>query len=216
MSNIVSSIKIIDIFNKLNESSVDYILIRNISGELPNNLIVGKDIDILVKHEQLDNLRTFFEKNGFNELPHPHRGNIFLYGVKKFKFFKNQAKVLYDLNFHLVCRSLDAGQWIPLDQMVQESAWKNKRFVETAECKYWALSYEEEFITLIVRSIFDKKKFQDGYIKRIIELFDLVNMDDVKVKMNLIFFKYTDSLLNQIQDGQFKNILNNYISFMKY
>lgn len=216
MSNIVLSSQIIDIFNKLNKSQIDYILIRNISKELPNNLKIGKDIDILVKYEQIDDLRLFFEKNGFKKIPHPHRGNIFLYGVKKFQFYKDGSSVLFDLNFHLVCRSLDAGQWIPLDQTVQGSAWKSKRFETKNDFSYWALSYEDEFIALIVRSIFDKREFQKGYTERILELLKLVDIDDVKTKMNLIFFKYTDTLLKQVQNKQFNNIISNYISFREY
>lgn len=216
MNNLVASDQIIDIFDKLNESKIDYVLIRNICEELPNNLIVGKDIDILVRYEQLNDIKTFFSMNGFNEVPHPHRGNIFLYGVKKFKFFKNESNALFDLNFNLVCRSLDAGQWIPLDQIVQESAWKNKRYVAKDGFKYWTLSYEDEFITLIVRSIFDKKEFYDGYKERILKLLELINENDVRAKMNLIFFKYTDMLLEQIKNEEFSNIIENYISFKEY
>lgn len=213
---LVSNKSIIDIFDKLNTSKIDYVLIRNINEELPNNLAVGKDIDILVKHQKLDDLKIFFVKNGFKEIPHPHRGNFFLYGVKKFKFYKNYADVLFDLNFHLVCRSLDAGQWMPLDQIAQESAWANKRFETRKEFNYWSLSYEDEFITLIVRSIFDKREFQKGYIERILELFNLINIDNVKSKMNLIFFKYTNNLLRQVENNNFKNIINNYIGFKEY
>lgn len=216
MSYFISGTEIINVFNKLNEADLEYVLIRNINEELPNNLKIGKDIDILVKSEQLDRLRLFFNTNGFREYPHPHRSNIFLYGVRKFKFFKNEGEILFDLNFQLVCRSLDAGQWIPLDQMVQESAWKNKRLHVRGDFKYWTLSHEDELICLVVRSIFDKSKFEDGYKKRILELIELVDFDSVEFKMNLIFFKFTKKLLDQIRHNQFDNILDNYLSFREY
>ena len=130
MNNSILGSKIIELFNKLNESKLDYILIRNIKNELPNNLIIGKDIDILVDHNQLDDLKSFLKENSFKEILHPHRSNVFLYGVKKFKFYRNPDHILFDLNFELVCRSLDAGQWIPLDQVVQK-AWKIKGFTRT-------------------------------------------------------------------------------------
>jgi hypothetical protein len=216
MNNSILGCKIMEIFKKLNDSKLDYILIRNIKNELPNNLILGKDIDILVKHEQLGHLKSFLKDNSFKEIPHPHRHNIFLYGVKKFKFYRDPDYILFDLNFDLVCRSFDAGQWIPLDQVVQKSAWKNKRFHTDGEFMYWTLSYEDEFISLIVRSIFDKREFQVGYIERILNLYPLVNMNDVKYKMNLIFFSYTDNLIEQIKVKSFSNIIKNYIGFEEY
>ena len=81
---------------------------------------------------------------------------------------------------------------------------------------YWRLSYEDEFISLIVRSIFDKREFQLGYMERILDLYHLVNMDDVKYKMDLIFFNYTEKLIEQIKFKSFSNIISNYISFDKY
>ncbi len=40
--------ELINIFRLLNESSLPYILMRNINNELPSSLEVGKDIDILI------------------------------------------------------------------------------------------------------------------------------------------------------------------------
>jgi hypothetical protein len=214
--SLVESKLIVEIFDKLNLSDINYILIRNIDNELPNNLKVDKDIDILVKNEDIDKIYSFFKKNKFNRMPHPHRGGVFLYGVKKFEFFKNNYNILFDLNYHLVCRSLDKGQWMPLDQIIQRSAWINKRLVKTKELSYWTLSYEDEFITLIVRSIFDKKEFQQGYIFRIESLYLLIDKKDVTQKMSYIFFNYTPTLLKQVEKKEYSDIINNYISFKGY
>ena len=78
------------------------------------------------------------------------------------------------------------------------------------------MSYEDEFVTLIARSIFDKKEFQPGYIKRIDEIFELVDRNDVEVKFEKVFFKYTSYLLEQIENKKFDYIAKNYLEFKEY
>ncbi|NLO17466.1 MAG: hypothetical protein GX118_04680, partial [Arcobacter butzleri] len=109
------------------------------------------------------------------------------------------------------------GQWIPLDQIIQESAWKNKRFEQlTDDFGYWTLSYEDEFVCLISRSIFDKKEFQNGYIKRINELINLINKNDVTEKFNMVFFKFTPYLMSYIEKQNYDEIIKNYLQFKEY
>lgn len=216
MKNIIPGDYVINTFNNLNDSNLNYILIRNIAEELPNNLLLGKDIDILIKFEQFKDFKKKFLSHDFIELPHPHKNDVYLYGIKKFKFFRNQNNILFDLNFHLVCRSLDKGQWIPLDQEIQKSCWKNKIYVTKENFSYWKLGDEDEFIMLITRSIFDKKEFGQFYVKRILELLNTIEIQTVKHKMKLVFFNYTDFLLEQIYNKNFNNIITNYIKFRKY
>ena len=213
--NFIKSTEIINIFKLLNENKVEYILIRNINNELPDNLEIGKDIDLLV--EDREKIVKILKKNNFKKITHPHQNNIFLYGVEKFEFYKNDKELLFDLNFQIAVRSLDAGQWIPLDQKIQESTWKNKRFVQLEDdFGYWTLSYNDEFIILIARSIFDKREFQEGYIRRIDELKDQIDIEDVKEKMGLVFFKFTPYLLEMIEKKDYENIIKNYIQFKEY
>jgi len=213
----INSKAIIDIFKKLNESDIEYLLIRNINNELPYRLKKSKDIDILVSYEQKKKLYNFFQNNGFKKVPHPHRNNIYLYGAKKFEFLKNKDGLIFDLNYQLMCRSLNRGEWMPLDKKIQQSAWENKRFEKIDEnFGYWTLSYNDEFITLIVRSIFDKREFQEGYIKRIEVLKDKIDLKDVKEKMKLVFFKFTPYLLEMIKNKDYENIVKNYIKFKEY
>jgi len=205
-----------DLFSELNASNLSYILMRNISQELPYQLNHGKDIDLLVKYEELKRFTRILNDIGYKEVPHPHRGSVFLYGMKKFRFFRNKEGVLIDLNFKWCCRSLDAGQWIPLDEYLQISAWRNRVLADINGLKYWSFGVEDEFVSLIVRSVFDKKGFTRGYIERIIELRDVVSHIMVKERLCLIFFNYTESLMSQVTAGNFDNIIENYMRFRSY
>jgi len=209
--------EIISLFNKMNASDLQYILIRNINYELPQKLKMGKDIDLLVNYEDKNSILDFFLNNKFKEIPHPHRNDIYLYGVNKYLFLKNECGIVIDLNFQLAVRSLDAGQWIPLDQEIQKSVWDCKRFVQLKNnFGYWSLDYEDEFVFLISRSIFDKKEFQTGYIDRINELLSLIDQDRVFLKLKKIFFNYTPHLLEQIKNRDYLNIFGNYLKFSDY
>ena len=214
--NLVNSNEIINTFELLNKNSIKYILLRNINNELPSKLEMGKDIDILIDKKDENKIVSFFKKNGYVSIPHPFKNDIFLYGVDRFEF-KYNNNILFDLNFQIAVRSLDAGQWIPLDRKIQESAWDNRRFEQiTEKFGYWALSFEDEFICLVARSIFDKKEFQSGYVKRIEELKSKINIIDVEKKLKLIFFKYTPNLFKQINNKDYKNIIKNYLQFNEY
>ena len=109
---------IIDIFNNLNAAGLKYILIRNINSKLPNNLRIGKDIDLLVPHNERSKFIIFLIEKGFTNIRHPFCNDIFLYGTNKFEKFVNKDNMLLDLNYQLACRSLNAGEWIPLDYKI--------------------------------------------------------------------------------------------------
>ena len=207
---------IIDIFNKLNTSGFEYILIRNINNELPGSLRIGKDIDLLINHNERRKFINFLKANGFKGISHPHQHDRFLYGVKVFEFFVNKYNVLLDLNYQLACRSLNAGEWIPLDHKIQDSAWKNKVIYKIDNFTYYSLGMEDEFVALVTRSIFDKKKFQNGYMERIDELMKLIDVNEVIAKFQLIFFKFTSVLLSMLKERQYKVILDRYLSFSEY
>jgi hypothetical protein len=207
---------IIDVFNKLNAAGLDYILIRNINSELPSSLRIGKDIDLLVHYKDRRKFINFFVERGFKSIKHPHCDNIFLYGANKFEKFVNKDNVLLDLNYQLTCQSLNAGEWIPLDHKIQDSAWKNKKINKNDKVTYYSLGTEDEFVVLVTRSIFDKKEFQKGYIEKIDELINVIDVNDVIAKFQLIFFKFTSVLLSMLKKRQYEMILHQYISFSEY
>lgn len=214
----IDSKELINIFRLLNQSNLNYILMRNINNELPVGLEIGKDIDILVNKKDEKEFINFFHKNNYMTIDHPFKYDTFLYGVDKFEFkYNNNNKILFDLNFQIAVRSLDKGQWIPLNQIIQESAWKHKRFEQLSnDFGYWTLSYEDEFICLVARSIFDKKEFQSGYINRIDEILKVIDKEDVLQKLNMVLFKFTPYLMKFIEEKDYDNIIKNHLEFKEY
>lgn len=204
-------------FEILNENQIDYLLLRNLDNELPGSLMSNKDIDIWVNPECKQKMEQVLKKHGWSRQIHPWDfGNnfIFLYSMDEFQMYrKNNLHI--DVCFQLCCRSLNAGEWFPLDEAIQMSVFRDRRRVNDKPWIY-QLSYENELLHLITRSIFDKKKFTTIYIKRIKYLMEKVDLNEFKKKIQLVFFKFTDTLIDLIQNDSFGEIRITYISFKNY
>jgi len=216
--NFIDSLEVVRFFNELNSSGLSYVLLRNIDNELPSNLQIGKDIDLLVRKNENDGFSNFLHSLHYISVDHPLKNDLYLYGVDCFEFKRNvKNHILLDLHYQIAVRSLDAGQWIPLDQMIQDSAWNNRHFHKSSEkFSYWTLSYEDEFITLLARSIFDKKTFKIGYLNRLNNLHSLIDFDKAVKKLERIFFKYTPALVANIKNYKFENLIDDYLRFKEY
>jgi hypothetical protein len=219
MSNdlFASSDQIIELFNLLNISDIDYVLLRNLNNELPNNLKLAKDIDILVRPSHKVRLISILCQNNWLKSIHPWNFGTnfqFLYSMDEFLFFSKQSLHL-DVCFQLCCRSLNAGEWFPLDILIQESVFKNKRIVQKEIITY-KLSYEDELIHLITRCVFDKKDFNNSYIERIEYLIEKVNIESFTYKIGKVFFKFTSQLIQLLKFKRYHDIRQNYITFINY
>ena len=176
---------VIDLFSLLNNENINYILIRNINNELPKSLPLNKDIDLMINEDEASNFKDLMQRNGWKQKKHPLGHFPFLYGLKPFEFyFKNGIHL--DICFQLACRSLNKGEWFPLDMQIQEDLWNNKLKILDSPWKY-QLSIEDEFVHLITRCVFDKKEFNNGYIERIEQLKKVIDH-------NIVFSKFEISI----------------------
>ena len=215
--SLVSGISVVELFDALNDSAQEYILMRNNLNELPDQLETGKDIDILIRWVERDQFFATLDKLGYRNLHHPHYENVFLYGVKKYEFFQNPENgIIVDVHFDLACRSLNAGEWIPLDQEIQLSAWENRQLIQFERMKAWMLGNEDLFVALIVRSVFDKKEFRIEYTAEIRRLLPLIQRNQVLEKLYLVFFKFAPLLLQMVEVGDFDHIVTTYMTYSDY
>ncbi len=218
--NYIPAQEIKDFFTQLNSSGIDYVLIKNIADELPNQLQDGKDIDILVKENQIKEFEKFMRSHNYKKRIHPYGKKVgwnFVYKLPESQFWKlnnNQFTLYIDVCFKLCCKSLMPKVWIPLDNYINENIWINKIFDE--ENNWWIMDNESQIVYLITRSVFDKKEFNSKYITEIEQRKNLLKNESVKLKLSKIFFKYTDSLIAQIENNNYDQIVNNYLTFKEY
>ena len=211
---------ILDFFEKLSSADILYVIIKNISDELPRHLKDRKDIDILVHESYVRQFEEFMAANNFNKCTPPlgrENGWNFAYQLPEYQFWKlNEDKyTLYiDASFKLSCKSLTPKTWIPLDKCINDDIWEKRIF--DSKNHWWIMDDETILIYLLVRSIFDKREFKEGYIKGIESRKAFLKNAGVQQKLSKIFFKGTNLLIEQVTAGHYDNIISNYLSFTDY
>lgn len=207
--------KIKDYFEKLNQEKITYIIRNNINDEIPGCLKAGKDIDLLVKKEDMDHFRRFMESLGYNGEIHSDNRQ-FLYGLTDSYMYQNKCDKdgfrVHVFN-QLSCKGL-LPFWIPLDKEIQKYAWDNK--VWNGSNQWWELDKDTMFTYLIVRCIFDKKSFSSEYIMDIEKYYLEIHYNIVKSFLGKIFFRYADRLFDLIGEKRYEEIVEDYLSFSDY
>lgn len=212
--------EILFVFQLFNDSKIEYALMTNNNDELPDNLLSGKDIDILVSPLQIELLDSILQKNNYIQIPHPKgksNGWGFSYGSIEHQKWKKQW-VEYDLEldiqFQLMCSSLQPNIWIPLDRSINEDAFKLRTFNSTLSC--YELDDETRLIYLIARCVFDKNTFNDIYIKEIEKRSGLLSDKSFQIKMKKVFFNYSERIIQLLCEKKYNDIIHDYITFKNY
>lgn len=205
-------------FEGLNKEGIDYVLIKNVGDELPNNLVIGKDIDILVHLESMHSFHSYISKHG-RKMLHPYgkeAGWINIYRLPEFEFWRlNTADDLFiDVSNKLSCHSLMPKIWIPLDNHIQTDLWKNKVFDN--ENGWWRIDDDILYVYLVSRCILDKRQFPDVYRKEINKQISKINKDKVTLYFEYVFFKFTCTLMKMLEEKDFDNIISAYIRCKDY
>lgn len=209
-------------FQQLNRDcpAVRYVLIKNINGELPERLKDGKDIDLLVKAEDREAFAEFMHTHGFQRKTPPlgrKNGWNFAYQLPEYEFWK-KLNVNYnfyiDISFRLCCKSLTPKTWIPLDACINEDLWKQRVWDE--KNNWWIMDDETTLLYLIVRSIFDKREFSEGYINGIEERLAFLDCERTQRKLRKVFFQYATRLTEQIRAKNYNGLIEDYLTFTDY
>lgn len=207
---------ILDLFTELEQNNIEYVLLRNLDGSIPEYYTGNKDIDLLVSPKSREAFRCFMHKKKWRQINHPcKRKNdfTFLYAMNPFEFYINKSMKL-DVCYQLSCRSTNAGEWMPLDRAINSGLWKQLR--RNQPFGWFELAEEYEFVHLLTRCIFDKKEFKVEYISRIDMLLLEGWGEKSKLKLDKIFFKFTEDLLNLLQQRRYGEIIDAYLHFTNY
>lgn len=192
-------------------SAVEFRVLYDL-GEIPEKLKEGKDIDILVRPKDVRTCASALRKLNFLEVVHPNIADIYIYGAPRRRMFMKQG-LYFDIHSRLVVRSLDAGQWLPLDAEIQNAAWDE---ADSSVCGASLLPAEVEFCYLIARCIFDKKSFPEAQHERISELAPIVDEALVHSFLSKVFFAFTPVLLSVIAAKKWEDIIPTYFKFKDY
>lgn len=213
----VPSNRIVAVLSSLAKQDIPYRLLRNIDNELPNKLKRGKDIDVLSPWNHRGRLDHFLREIGFCRVSHPLRGDKFLYSVHPFEFYRNSTSDFFiDVHFELACRSLNQGEWIPLDRAIQARAWEECGHHLIGDVTVIGLSPACECLHLLTRCVFDKRKFDLGYLRRIEELTAILSDAQLLGVLEPVFFKFSMCLLDLLRAKSYQEIIMSHLRFMDY
>lgn len=202
------------IFKLFEENSIDYIVLRGFS-EIPNEVTYYNDLDLLCTEKDKDKLANLFKILNYSFYKDSRITNTYLYHALPHFHYRNKEKDIHiDIVFNLSYRSPNKGEWVSVHEEVQESIWANK--VSVAQFWVFQPSYIDQFIHLICHSIFDKKEFKEKHSKRIDEIYPFIDKQKALHFLNLIFFKYSSTLLDHIDKKEYENIRPNYLKFKDY
>lgn len=206
------------LFKLLNDANINYLLTKNIGGELPDKLKIGKDIDLIVQPEDYEKFQTLLRDAGYRKLAHPYGKEVgwrFIYGAHENIFLRHAINLLVvDAYAELCTQTIAMNAWLPLDRIVQESIWQNK--VWDAENKWWIMDNENMVIYLVTSSVFEKHGFSEVYINEIEQRKDLLASPTARQKLERIFFRFTDTLVDKVREGRYEEILVSYLTFTDY
>ena len=214
----INSAHIIKFFNGLNDAGVKYVLIKNIGDELPCHLPNGKDIDIVVHEDSVTVFHQYMLNNG-RKVIHPYgkeAGWNNIYRLPEFEFWRLNASddIFVDVSNMLSCHSLTPHVWLPLDNHIQLDLWKNKVFDE--ENQWWIIDSNIQYVYLAVRCVLDKRCFPPAYCQEIKRKRSQIDIEKVKYYLRFVFFNFTDTLVDMLDNGDFSNVIDAYISYKDY
>ena len=207
-----------DFFSLLNENHITYVLIKNIARELPARLKQGKDIDILVHVESLTAYHKLMHSHGYIEIIHPkgkEAGWKFLYGIHENSMRKHLKTGLeIDAYAELCTKSFAMNAWLPLDQCINYSIWKDKIWDETNH--WWKMDDVNLVVYLLTRCIFEKGIFSESYIQEIEERKHLLQMESCVQRLEKIFFRFTPYLIEAVMSREYASLIGQYACFVGY
>ncbi len=207
-------------FSMMNQSGIQYVLLKNVDGELPSKLKNGKDIDILVHPDDRIRFEHLMRDHSYDRQIHPlgaQNGWTFGYLLSEYLFFRKRDidfDLYIDAGFRLCCKSFMPKIWIPLDESIANDVWREKIYDERNG--WWMLDDRTSLIYYLVRAIFDKHEFTQGYIREIQARVALLDDAIVKAKLEKVFFKYTPYLIERVREEAYPSIMEDYVTFVQY
>lgn len=212
--NTTKSDLVIKIFDTLDAQGVNFVTLQGFE-LLPDKVSIKKDVDLLIHPDSAGSALMIFEGCGFIASNGYPQGTVCLYGTRPSIFYDHKQ---LDIRFHVVYelsyRSLNKGEKIPVDKMLQNSIFQNKMSV--GEIWRYMPSAEDEFLMLICRCIYDKRTVPQWYKDKIEKLFSEIAPEKRQKHCELVFLKFTPQLLATIEKKETEYIFEKYITFCDY
>jgi len=206
--------KIVNIFNKLNDNQIDFLILRKDERIFENS---NDDIDILVNINFKKKIGKILASQGLRYYKDSEYLYEYLYQSKPHEhYFCKNLGINLDICFDISYKSFNNSEIIPVDDETLDYIFQNKKKVTAQNFYYFKLDDHSQLLHLICHCIFNKKFFSEYYKQKIEKL--ILQIDHiffVKI-LEKIFFKFSPFLLKLILQKKYNNIIDNYLSFREY
>jgi len=200
-----------EVFTQINNANISYAMI-DIHEES-----FAKEINVIVKKEDLTCIQKCLQQNEFRIIPHPlgsYYGWSFAYGANEYVKYLNTDDTVVNICNELCVKSLMSNMWIPLDESINARVWSHRYFDN--DNLYWKLDDVTMFIYLCSSCVFDLGCFSKIYRERLNNLSNVLFNDETKNLFRLVFGTFTETLVLMIRDKDYDSILDSYVKFSDY
>ena len=167
-------------------------------------------LSIIVNPSDANNIARFVSAaSRFKKLLHPYGkeyGYTFLYQMHQFELYQYQNDYV-EVYYELPAYSLTPKVWMPLDKKIQARVWTDaKTELDDTIFYIYKLAYAFFF-----EHCFTEKTIQ--YLKSMRFVLKDEAFSDL---LKTVFFKYSDRLLEKLQNEEFDELIKDYYTFLDY
>lgn len=156
---------------------------------------------ILIAEDCQNLFKTSASKAGWKAVK-DKSGDLYLYGTKRFMYYSVYGITLI-VCCQLACRSTLNDGWVPLDRKINGHALEDLRLEE----RIYFLGAENELCYLTAKCIYTEKNFCASDIKRIEACMSVIDRELLLPKLEGIFFRFTDGLLQLLEQRKYIDII---------
>lgn len=169
-----------------------------------------KNVRILISEKDRRSIITLAGNVGWKRIK-DKSGDLYLYGMQRFLYYSAGAVTL-TVCCQLACRSTLNDGWVPLDRKINEEALARCR----KENDVMRLGKEEELCYLLAKCVYTDKCFEKEDIERIESCFSGTEKTNVLPKLEGIFFRFSERMLEMLEKKEYEDIIGALWRFAEY
>ncbi|GEM_PF-6063712 len=166
---------------------------------------------IFVSLRDKDKVSRIFEDNSWNKLKETPRES-YLYGMEHFCYYESHGEKI-TVVFQLACRSTLNSAWVPLDRKINLTAIERITLDSNGIPRLCA---EDELCYFLAKCVYTDKTFDLQDIKRIESCFAKSDINQLMPKIESVFFRFSQKMLEMVQNKEYDHIINALWAFAEY
>ena len=177
------------------------------------------DVDIVVPKEEKQNIIDILTQLNFKGIINEPRPECLYYAEPQIQFFYanfyDNNKCHIDLQTGLYYKGLVKDNvLVPVDLKFQNYIYDTR--IKTKNIWKYILSPEANIVHTVCRIIWDKKKTPPHYEVKLNKLIDECDFNKLSYAFEIALFKFGKKALELVKNKEFKNIFEEYITYIDY